>query len=157
MDRPTGEDIELFVDTTSLYRNKRGPIWGRVYLSVGDTSFPDAGWTDIAVGFCVAWLHAIRQLASKQTTAETVFFMDGPFRADMKLRTTESVELVFVDFHTPETIEHRSEQRIATLLRNAIISGESVLNSAKERGWGGDADVQALRSEMGAAEELLRP
>jgi hypothetical protein len=126
-----------------------------VCFSVGDQFFPEAGWTDIAVGFCAYWLHALRQLASNATKAETVFFMDGPFRVDMKLTSADSVELILVDFHAPETIKHRSEQRIATLLRNAVTSGESLLNTAKELDWINDRDVQALRSEVGAAEALL--
>jgi hypothetical protein len=126
-----------------------------VCLSVGTQFFPDAGWTDIVVAFCACWLRALCRLSSKETIAETVLFMDGPFRADIKLTTADSVELVLVDFHNPETIKHRSEQRIATLLENAISSGESLLNTAKEQNWGNDQDVQALRGEIGAAAALL--
>lgn len=151
------EGLQLLVDTASLYRRERGPIWGRVCLAMGEQFFPNVGWTDIVVGFCVCWLHALRQLASKETTAETVFFMDGPFRADVKLTSGDSVELVLVDFHTPETIKHRSQQRMAGLLRNAITVGQSILKTATEQSWVNDQDVQALHCEIGAAEELLRP
>jgi hypothetical protein len=155
MQRPTAEGIQLLVDPASLERRERGPIWGRVCLSMDEGFFPDAGWTDIVVGFCVCWLHALRQIASKVTTTETVFFMDGPFRADMKLTSADSVQLVLVDFHTGDVIKLRSDERIATLLENAIASGESLLNTAKEQNWGYDQDVQALRAEIGAAMVLL--
>ena len=85
MQPPTVEGIQLLIDGASLERSGTGPIWGRVCLWTGERSFPDAGWTDILVGFCMCWLHALQQLASKKTRAETVFFMDGPFRADTKL------------------------------------------------------------------------
>jgi hypothetical protein len=154
---PTAEGIQLLIDGASLERRETGPIWGRVCFSTGERSFPDAGWTDIVVGFCLCWLHALQQLASKTTTAETVFFMDGPFRADMKLTSADSVELVLVDFHSPESVKHRSEERIATLLGNAVKCGESLLNATRQRDWVNDKDVQALRSEIGAAKALLRP
>ena len=153
----TAGGVQLLIDSASLERRERGPIWGRVCLSVGDRFFPEAGWTDIAVGFTVAWLHALRQLASKQTTSESVFFMDGPFRADIKLRSADSVELVLVDFHTPEKIEHRSEHSIAALLRNAIASGQSLLDTANTQNWANDQDVETLRGEVGAADTLLGP
>ena len=98
MQRPTAEGIQLLVDPASLERGERGPIWGRVCLAIGEQFFPDARWTDIVVGFCVYWLHALRQLASKATTVETVFFMDGPFRVDIRLTSGDSVALVLVDF-----------------------------------------------------------
>ena len=69
----------------------------------------------------------------------------------MTLTSGDSVDLVLVDFHSPETVEHRSEEKIATLLRNAVRSGESLLNAATQRNWVNDKDVQALRSEIGAA------
>lgn len=158
MERKSADGIQLLIDSASLYRRERGPIWGRVCLLIGDRFFPNDEWTDIAVGFCVNWLHALRQLVSKETTAETVYFMDGPFRADMKLTSAESVEVVLVnDRRTPERIEHRSEQGITALLRNAITAGQSILKTATEQSWVNDRDVQALRGEIGAAEELLRP
>ena len=129
---------------------------GRVCLWTGERSFPDAGWTDILVGFCMCWLHALQQLASKKTRAETVFFMDGPFRADMKLTSADSVELILVDFNSPESVKHRSEERIATLLRNAVKCGESLLNAIGQRDWVNDKDAQALRIEIGAAKALLQ-
>ena len=155
MQRPTAEGIQLLVDAASLERRERGPIWGRVCLSIGEVFFPDAGWTDIAVGFCACWLRALRQLASKGTATETVFFMDGPFRADITLTSADSVQVVLVDFHNGDMVKHRSDEGIATLLENAIASGESLLNTAKEQNWGHDQDVQALRGEVGAAMGLL--
>ena len=53
---------------------------------------------------------------------------------------------------------HRvSEERIATLLRNAVKCGESLLNAIGQRDWVNDKDAQALRSEIGAAKALLSP
>ena len=155
MDRPPTGGIQLLVAPASLEKGELGPIWGKVCLSAGEGFFPDAGWTDIVVAFCGYWLHVLRQLASKETTTETVFFMDGPFRADMKLTSADSLQLVLVDFHNGDMVEHRSDERIATLLENAIAAGESLLNTAKERNWGDDKDVQALRGEIGAAVVLL--
>jgi hypothetical protein len=58
----------------------------------------------------VCWLHALRQLALKESTSETLFFMDGPFRTDIKVTSDDSIELVLVDFHTPvERMSHVRE------------------------------------------------
>jgi hypothetical protein len=52
---------------------------------------------------------------------------------------------------------HRvSEERIATLLRNAVKCGESLLNAIGQRDWVNDKDAQALRIEIGAAKALLQ-
>jgi hypothetical protein len=155
MQHPIAQHIQLLIDPASLERREHGPIWGRVRFSIGDRFFPDAGWTDIVAGFCVCWLRALRQLASKATTTETVLFMDGPFRADMKPTSADSVQLDLVDFHTGEMVKHRSDERIATLLENGIASGESLVNTAKEQNWDNDKDIQALRDEIGAAVALL--
>jgi hypothetical protein len=155
MSDPHPDRVRLLVDCASLEKDNCGPIWGCVCFSVADHFFPDSGWTDIAVGFCVYWLEALRRLALRETTTESVLFMDGPFRADLKRTSPDSVELNFVTLRTKEVVEHHSEQTIRSLLRNAVACAQSVLNSANEHDWVDDPDIQALRSAVGAANSVL--
>ena len=101
----------LVVDTASLHRHEPGPIWARVCLAIGKQFFPDAGWTEIVVAFACA--GSMRSVSSprKKSQLETVLFMDRPLRGDIKLTSADSVELVLVDVHTPETIRRRSQQK----------------------------------------------
>jgi hypothetical protein len=142
--------VQLLVDCASLEKSNRGPIWGRVCFSVADHFFPDPGWTDLAVGFCVYWLEALRLLALRETTTESVFFMDGPFRADLKRVSAESVVLSLVNFRTDEVVEHRFEQALCPLVHNAVICGQSVLSCANEHKWEDDHDIESLRRALSA-------
>jgi hypothetical protein len=155
MDDEFPSDVRLLVDCASLEKSNSGPIWGRVCFAVADQFFPDAGWTDIAVAFCLHWVEGLRRLASRETTTASVFFMDGPFRADLKRASAESVELTLVNFRTDEVVEHRSEQGIRPLLHNAVACGQSVLHSANEHDWADDHDIQSLRGAVSAANSLL--
>jgi hypothetical protein len=148
--------VRLLVDCASLERSNSGAIWGRICLEVADRFFPDAGWTDIAVVICVAWLEGLRRIASGEIITGRVYFMDGPFRVDLKRASREAIELSLVNFRKDEVVEHRSEETIRLLLRNAVACGQSVLNSSNEHDWGKkDHDIQSLRSAVSAANSLL--
>ena len=130
---------------------ERGP-YGAEFASGQVSDFPRR-WLD---RHSSRLLHVLASRAPAACLEKDESRDSGPFRADMKLTSADSVELILVDFHSPESVRHRSEERIATLLRNAVKCGESLLNAIGQLDWVNDKDAQALRIEIGAAKALLQ-
>jgi hypothetical protein len=58
------------VDDKFFTRSKSGAIWGRVYFEIGDSFFPDKGWTDLIAAFTTAWLEALTRIATGSVPRE---------------------------------------------------------------------------------------
>ena len=144
----SAQNVVLFVDTTSLYKGDTSPIWGRVHLLVNGVAFPDAGWTDIAVGLAACWVQAVYRLSAGNTDQELVHFFDGPFAVRLKMNDTGGVQVDCVDGHEPETIVRSATTSITDLVRNAESMGRDVIDAAEANKWAFDFDVKCLVGEI---------
>jgi hypothetical protein len=141
--------IQLVANSQELERSKSGTIWGRVYFQVDDRSFPDQGWTDIAIGFTEAWLNALTRILSG-ACEQTVRFLDGPFAVQL---LAEGEDRVAVNFFHKEIPIGKAGALITDLMENAVSVSKSLLLACRQNAWS-DNDVTELVLAVRKAEAL---
>lgn len=72
-------------------------IWGVVYVEIGRKAFPRKDWTDIALGFVLAFWSAVLRLRHRKTSK--VSFYDGPYEIHFR-RHGSFVYIETLDRHT---------------------------------------------------------
>ena len=56
--------LEVVLNATSLYRAPNGRVGGRMYLRLGDRTFPDETWFDFPIPVLGWWLASAREVSS---------------------------------------------------------------------------------------------
>jgi hypothetical protein len=105
----------------SLQQHASGSITGIIYWQAGGLSFPDDSWDDFVVVILCWWLQAIVRLAERSSSAESLFFMDGPFETKLSLEGG----LVRVTF-----VERRNDEQVNGSLRSTILEVCRAIDSA---------------------------
>ena len=134
--------VRLVIAPESLTKSReRSPIWGEVWLSDDDFAFPGPGWADLAAAFCVAWNVALQELENGKKT-QSVFFMDGPYRVDLRL-SDGIVRIEMVDWHGEDRVIRTAEAPLQDLRTNALSIGESIVDVSRRSNWT-DRDIEKL-------------
>ncbi len=68
---------QVVVEPKSFTRTGLGSVIGEVYILVGDTAYPDAGWTDF-VDTVVGWWQSSLPVTARSKGRTQLQFMDGP-------------------------------------------------------------------------------
>jgi hypothetical protein len=122
------------------------PIWGAVYIEVGEAAFPDRGWTDLACAFLAALGLAIRDLRSGQTLR--VSFPDGPYSLTMR-RTDGGVRLVgWNDYVDGSQIAFEETVGLAEMISGVLEAIVTAISQAEGMGHPHD-DFHLLRGLAG--------
>jgi hypothetical protein len=130
--------ILLRVDPESLRRSRTGTISGQVYLQTDAGSFPELGWDDIVVPVLCAWLNAVN-FVSAGSKAQTVHFMEGPFRVELKHALSGMISLLLVEDGNRQEFFACTN----TLRRNACEAADSILTKCRQLAWF-DPDIDQL-------------
>jgi hypothetical protein len=109
----------VVVDYSRLSGRGDGPAIGIIFLEFSGSPFPGRRWYDFPVVFLDAWVRSLLRLARKESKAERVYFMEGPYCAD-------------VSWADPETVEITALERPAQRILVARASLRSMVASAKE-------------------------
>lgn len=73
------------------------PIWGVVYIQLGEISFPDKEWDDAVSSILVMWSEEVSQfIASQYKNKCDLYFMDGPFKIQLFMNTSGNIVASFV-------------------------------------------------------------
>jgi hypothetical protein len=145
--------LEMKVTDDQFFtRSKSGAIWGRVYFEIGDSFFPDNGWTDLIAAFTTAWLEALTRIATGSVASNRIWFMDGPFAVDVSASGHGVLKVTFLH---KEAVKHSAEAILRDLLENATTVSKQVLASSELRGWSGK-DVGDLAAATQRGVEALR-
>lgn len=79
-------------------------IWGEIYAEINDYSFPDNVWYDDVSSVLHMWLgETIDYLTGKQERWE-LYFMDGPYKIQLKEIPGGNVSVVFIAHDDKEVI-----------------------------------------------------
>ena len=136
--------IQLVVKSDSLTKTRsNSPVWGQVYLQGDGYAFPAPGWTDIAAGFCLYWIQALQKIEVDR--AQSVCFMDGPYKVTMRLVTDDSVELNMLECRARDQVRQKAIGSLQELLQGAVFNAQNILRTAEQNRWI-DGDIKALAS-----------
>ena len=103
-------------DGKLLSRSKSGVVWARIYFQFDGQTFPDKGWTDLAVAFVNAWLSAVMRVFVGSSYKETVRFLDGPLAVEISGSVTGEAKLGFIH---KDVLRCTATARCDQLLRDA--------------------------------------
>jgi hypothetical protein len=141
--------FSLTVDTQSLSRSSLGQIAGVVYADFDGIAFPDGNWSDSIVLVLIAWIDAMRTLASKPAMPTTIHFMDGPFRIELQ-RQGEKVHIRALERRQRDVVKVETHAEWDTLHRTVIVASAAVLKACRQTNWQ-SADVDHLEQAVKVA------
>lgn len=139
-------------DDELLSRSKSGAIWARIYFDLDNRSFPEQGWSDLALAITVAWLEALQKVSEGAAVETKVFFMDGPAHVQISFAQTGIAKL---DFIHREIVKHSLVANLDALLRDGILAGQALLALCQRHGWIGDSDYRHLNDSISRAVKSL--
>lgn len=79
------QDARVEARTNDLTLTEAGLVFGGVWLRVDGVAFPAEGWTDFVVVVLGWWADAAAELLTGNAVPIEVDFMDGPYRARLRL------------------------------------------------------------------------
>jgi len=109
------------------------------------------GWNDFVVPILDAWTIALASLVAGRSKSERVYFMDGPYAADVVRSGSNSLSLRLLERGLES---ERFEVDLMTLAESVAREAEIILDACRATGsWTDDADslegdVSALRHAM---------
>jgi hypothetical protein len=142
-------ELEAHCDLESLHATDSGTIWGGVWIQHGEYSFPEVGWSDIAVAFLVELMLATSSLSKPNTSARVSFF-DGPLELELAYRGSDLLimETKGPKKARPRTLTASLKAWKASLHECAI----RVVEECAKRSWSDQSDVRNLRQLTGGVQ-----
>ena len=91
-------DVKIIVDENSLTKGNDDVIFGKIYISVGDSSFPDKKWDDFIVVIMSWWNEELLKIMDNNEMDNNekdyqLNFMDGPYEVVINRKPFERLEL----------------------------------------------------------------
>lgn len=152
------QEARVELGTSELTLTELGLVFGEVWLRVDGVAFPSEGWTDFVVVVLGWWADAATELLTGNTGPIEVDFMDGPYRARVRLDNGHGWYLDLVE-RGRAVLVLRSALVDGRLLSESIIeASERVLEVCLKNGWLSrdtarlEAAVQRLRASLPAAD-----
>ena len=135
--------VRLCVDASTLRPSRGGPATGGIWISLGDRSFPDEGWSDFVVVILESWGQAVTRLLGGVTNHETVHFMDGPFEARVAMWPGSTFEFTTVARGARADAPVKTPSRI--FVDSLVVAAAVVLSACREQScWSVEADRLSL-------------
>jgi hypothetical protein len=149
-------DARIVVDPSTLRPGRLGPATGAICLSLGQSSFPTAGWNDFVVVVLGWWAEAALQLMRGASDRADVNFIDGPYLVGLWVRSPGEWEVSLFEAGHENPPCGRALVSPACLVDSIVMAAEALLAACRERNcWSAEADqlerLQAsLRAEVAA-------
>ena len=86
-------DVKIIVDENSLTKGNDDVIFGKIYISVGDSPFPDKKWDDFIVVIMSWWNEELLKIMDSNEKDYQLNFMDGPYEVVITRKPSERLEL----------------------------------------------------------------
>lgn len=151
------QEARVELGTSDLTLTDSGLAFGEIWLRVDGVAFPAEGWTDFVVVVLGWWADAASELLTGNAGAIEVDFMDGPYRARLRL-AEEGWNLDLVERGRSLLVLRRALVEGQLLSRSIIEASERVLEVCLKNGWLStdtarlEAAVRRLRASLPAAE-----
>lgn len=127
------EEVRVTIDPAKLRRARSGAVWGPVWLSWGERSFPGTGWDDIALDIVVGIATCV--FGASAGTVE-VRFPDGPFRVMVGPATDGGLRLVMQNYvDGGEQFELLADMEIFRASVKTCM--RLILDKCESEGWSG--------------------
>jgi hypothetical protein len=147
---------QLVVESDPLGRSAAGLVFGKVYLLVNGTAFPDPDWTDFALVVLGWWCRAACQLLDGEAGRVQVRFMEGPFAVELQVGPSGIWHVALVESTRTKRLHGSADIDAAGLVRSVVDGAQRVLMECRRRNWwSADADeLESCATELG--KRLLR-
>ncbi|WP_165895065.1 hypothetical protein [Tepidibacillus fermentans] len=139
------KDIEVVVNTNSIFMNTSRNVIGEIYFKIGDFYFPAEGWDDFVVVILGWWQKDIMNIRNDRIgTVYELDFMDGPWFVKGNKISEHTIELEFVrDKSDSQQIIFTCLCQVAQLQQSILHATEKLLTELKSRKWHSD-DIEEL-------------
>ena len=139
------KDIEVVVNTNSIFMNTSRNVIGEIYLKIGDFFFPEEGWNDFVVVILGWWQKNIMNIKNDRIGTVYEFdFMDGPWFMKGKKISEYTIGLEFVrNKSDSQQIVFTCLCQVAQLQQSILNATEKLLIELKSRKWHSD-DIEEL-------------
>lgn len=134
-DKSQVSSLHLVVDSDRLHLAASGAIWGQVWLSWGEGSFPAAEWEDIVVDIVESMAMALRGLSPNGF--QEVRFPDGSYRATFRSIDQTSYINVRLDDYVTGDLYGEITTELIEMIKSVDLCAKQLLNECEGRGWSG--------------------
>lgn len=140
------KNFNIRYNTQAFEKSQSGAIWGPIWLTLGEDSFPEENWNDMPVALLNEFTRAVTRL--KLGSSEIVRFFDGPLSVIFNQMTADSVEVSLDGSRARSSLEGTvGREELMAAVRNAA---SDVYHSCIEFGWSEDHDVRRLMQSIGS-------
>jgi len=132
----------VHVDRCVFERNTSGTVSVGIWLNFQGTAFPGDGWDDFAANILAAAIQAILRLARRESEAEEVYFMEGPFLLKLESLDGAGIQISAIQGRgETRTVHHQSVSAIS-LASDLCDASEQLLAWCGSVGWMGSDEVR---------------
>jgi UDP-hydrolysing UDP-N-acetyl-D-glucosamine 2-epimerase len=148
--------LEIVIDPPAMTRSRQGTIFGPISFTIGEQSFPAAGYTDLAVAFFSVWLEAVVKVLSGKKNHVRVRFYHNPYSVDVSAAEKGSADIEFI-WHSinGDQLVALLPVRLRDLVKQSMDAGAQILDICDQREWV-DPDTQKLSETLKEAKKVLR-
>jgi hypothetical protein len=109
-------DFSVVLDADTLERKPGRPVVGEIHFKFEGAAFPSEDWSDFALEFLSAYIHAMLQLRTRKRSS--VEFFEGPY----KVRFSRDGSTVKVEGLKGSKVLHSVEMPYAELLEHTVVA-----------------------------------
>ena len=149
----TSESIDIHLDIGNMEVTRAGAVSCTLYLEIGNTFFPEKGWTDLASKLVPVWSEQLAVLLNSDIGVVDCHFMEGPFffyvstDGDRDL----TIELVKRQLRGNKSSAHRV--LVNDFVTRLLVAANTLIQVAEEGKLAGD-DYDNLRKAVATLETL---
>lgn len=135
-------DIHLTTDLKNLRVCPQGPATAGIWLTFGDSAFPQRMWTDFIVKVLAWWAHSLIRVLRGDVLNAKVHFMDGPFLVELSMINSERLTFKMFDDAYGNHLVATGEAPCRQFLAEIVTQSRLLLAECRSRGWwSSDADI----------------
>lgn len=114
--------------------SRNGGDFGRIFIKLGDVSFPDENWTDFGRKIVSWWLEQIRKLWAGEEKIVECRFMDGPYYFTIEIINDEIWNVRLVEERNQKIFVSEGKVFADELTKNLLSSVEDVVRIYETEG-----------------------
>jgi hypothetical protein len=142
MSDETAAQFELQVGDLSV--SSRGAIGGIVRARLGKAWFPHENWYDVPFGVVRGLTELLEQLLSNEASSGGVWFLDGPYRIEVRTAPAHALDVTFVRTEPEVAVEARGRVPESVVLAEVVHAADLLLEFSRGRGFTNESDIEAL-------------
>jgi hypothetical protein len=141
------DETHLVTDVEVLSVRHQGPAIAGIWLAIGNSPFPMAGWTDFVVVVLSWWAAALVRLLRNQSQRERVYFMDGPYSVELSKSQSERLHFrMFAGAGGGREVA-AAEVELNGFVNEVVHQSRRILDECKLRDWWSH-DAETLESHL---------